>query len=253
MAKTLDDLTKDFEIGENKFGIGKKVQSFLDSRNLPELLDYPETNDYWPKKLYIGFLMNVRKKDLFDYIDEWIQDNNCNRSSCYFQAIAWAGGFAFEIHEGGTGKGSLGSVLENLQSVDELTIPSSDRFVRIAKRKEGFSSYLLNEFEPQEKSAGIEFKDNMSRFYKRNHAFMISGLTLSFLSSIFFFSSWFVVNTATSNKVPVFYRSTSNLPHEQINKIADIANKENMYLKSIKLKDGKWKFAIEMAEKDVNK
>jgi len=223
-----------------------RVKSFFDPKIWPHALESLSENELQPKKIYIGLLSNVRKKDLIGYIDEWIADNNCNRSSCAYQIVPYMGGYAFEVHEGGAARGALQGILRNLEVEDEITVPSNDRYLRVAKKHDGFSVYLLNEFEQHHGSACVEFKEQLSPVYKRNHGLMMAGVIGAVFSSAIFLTTWFMVYTLyNKDKVPVFTPVTVELPSQQINKIADIAKRDDAYLKSLVYANGKWKINLE--------
>ncbi len=226
-----------------------RIKSFFDPKIWPHALDNLPEHDLQPKKLNIGLLSNVRKKDLIGYIDEWIADNNCNRSSCAYQIVPYMGGYAFEVHEGGAARGALQGILRNLEAEDEITVPSNDRYLRVAKKHDGFSVYLLNEFEEHKASACVEFKEPLSPVYKRNHGLMMAGVIGAVFSSAIFLTTWFMVYTLyNKDKVPVFTPVTVELPSQQINKIADIAKRDDAYLKSLVYANGKWKINLETVE-----
>lgn len=226
-----------------------KLKGFFDPKIWPQDLHVGDPAFSLPKKIYIGYLTNIRKKDLIGYINEWVFDNNCNRSSCYYQTLAWNGGFVFEIQEGGSGHGVLQSVLRNLQAEDEITVPSIDRYIKVAKKFDGFSVYMLNEYEKHEESACIEFTDSLTPFYKRNHGLMLSGVISSTLSIGFLLTSWFMVNVVyNKDTVPVYGKTSHELPSQQINKISDIASREDAFLKSLTFAAGKWKINLETVQ-----
>jgi hypothetical protein len=230
-----------------------RIKNFFDPKIWPTHIESLEEKELYPKKIYIGLLNNIRKKDLIGYIDEWIVDNNCNRSSCAYQVVPYMGGFAFEVHEGGAGRGTLQKVLRSLAAEEEITVPSNDRYVRVAKKHDGFSVYLLNEFEKHDVSACVEFRELLSPVYKRNHGLMLTGVISSLFASVFFLSTWFMVYTVyNKDKVAVFTPSKIELPSQQINKITDIAKREDAYLKSLVYANGKWKINLETVkvEKD---
>lgn len=225
------------------------IKSFFDPKIWPSHLESLPESELHPKKIYIGLLNNIRKKDLIGYIDEWIVDNHCNRSSCAYQVVPFRGGYAFEVHEGGAGRGALLSVIRSLEQEEEITVPSSDRYVRVAKKHDGFSVYLLNEFEKHEASACVEFKDALSPVYKRNHGLMLTGVISALFASAVFLSTWFMVYTLyNKDKVAVFTPIKIELPSQQIGKINDIANREDAYLKSLMYANGKWKINLETVE-----
>lgn len=226
--------------------LSTRLKEFFDPKIWPTDLDDVDGHQSWPKKIYIGFLANVKKKDLIGYIDEWIYDNGCNRSSCSYQAIAWNGGFAFEVHEGGAGKGALQSVLRLLASQDEVVVPSNDRSLRVSKRFDGFSSYFLNEFEKNTHTDDVVFKDSLTPVYKRNHGLMLGGLIAGLFATLFLLASWLLVYTIyNKNKVAVFAPVTVEMPSQQISKIADISKRDDAFLKSLTFSGGKWKINLE--------
>jgi hypothetical protein len=223
-----------------------RFKAFFDPKIWPANLGDMDDHESWPKKIYIGFLANVKKKDLVGYIDEWIYDNGCNRSSCSYQAIAWNGGFAFEVHEGGAGRGALQSVLRLLTAQDEVVVPSNDRSLRVSKRFDGFSSYFLNEFEKQSPTNEVVFKESLAPVYKRNHGLMLSGLIAGVFSVLFLLASWLLVYTIyNKSKVAVFAPVTVEMPAQQISKIADISKRDDAFLKSLIFTGGKWKINLE--------
>lgn len=232
-----------------KVSLRHRIKNFFDPKIWPTHVDSLGEKELYPKKIYVGLLNNVRKKDLIGYIDEWIVDNNCNRSSCAYQIVPYMGGFAFEVHEGGAGRGTLQKVLRSLATEEEITIPSNDRYVRVAKKHDGFSVYLLNEFEKHEASECVEFHEVLSPVYKRNHGLMLTGVISALFASVFFLSTWFMVYTVyNKEKVAVFTPTRVELPSQQISKITDIAKREDAYLKSLVYANGKWKINLETVE-----
>ena len=225
------------------------VKGFFDPKIWPSHLESLPESELHPKKIYIGLLNNIRKKDLIGYIDEWIVDNHCNRSSCAYQVVPFRGGYAFEVHEGGAGRGALQSVIKSLELEEEITVPSSDRYLRVAKKHDGFSVYLLNEFEKHEASECVQFKDALNPVYKRNHGLMLTGVISALFASAVFLSTWFMVYTLyNKDKVAVFTPTTIELPSQQISKINDIAKRDDAYLKSLMYANGKWKINLETVE-----
>jgi len=196
----------------------------------------------WPKKLYLGYMTQVKKKDLLRYIGEWVNDNADTKAGCFYQIVPWNGGFAFEIQEGGAGHGVLKTALEVLAREGEVTLPAVDRFVQIALKPVGFTTYLLNEFEDQQVSEGLIFKDPLSPVYTRNHGLMLSGVIAALLGILVFLGSWVVVYSVyNKDKVPVFSKSTYQLPWQNLDKIDAILTKPNTYLSKLTFSGGNWK------------
>jgi hypothetical protein len=196
----------------------------------------------WPKKLYLGYMTQVKKKDLLRYIGEWVNDNADTKAGCFYQIVPWNGGFAFEIQEGGAGHGVLKTALEVLAREGEVTLPAVDRFVQIALKPVGFTTYLLNEFEEQQVSEGLIFKDPLSPVYTRNHGLMLSGVIAALLGILVFLGSWVVVYSVyNKDKVPVFSKATYQLPWQNIDKIDAILTKPNTYLSKLTFGGGNWK------------
>lgn len=239
-----DTLTPSIPDEKKSRSIIARLRSLYDSKNWPDSI--MGSSDPWPKKVYMGFLQNVRKKDLISYIDEWVVDNNCNRSSCSYQVRSWGNGWAFEIHEGGPGQGALNSVLRALEEGREVVVPSSDRFLKVVKRMEGFSSYFLNEFEAHEPSSEAEFKDSMTPLYKRHHGLMMAGVLSAVLCLGIMMASWTMVYVVYGkDKSPVYSPINYELPSQQIGKISDIANRYDAYLRSLTFISGNWKLNLE--------
>lgn len=196
----------------------------------------------WPKKLYLGYMTQVKKKDLLRYIGEWVNDNADSKAGCFYQIVPWNGGYAFEIQEGGAGHGVLKTALAVLARDGEVTLPAVDRFVQIALKPLGFTTYLLNEFEEQQVSEGLIFKDPLSPVYTRNHALMLSGVIAVLLGVLVFLGSWVVVYSVyNKDKVPVFSKATYQLPWQNLDKIDAILAKPDTYLSKLTFSGGNWK------------
>ena len=199
----------------------------------------------WPRQIQIGFMTEVKKKDLLRYIGEWVSDNATSKSACFYQILPYNGGLAYEIQEGGSGSGVLKSAIETLSRHSEVIIPSSERYLQLSIKPSGFSSYLLDEFETKLPSPELVFKDQLKPVFSRHHGLMVAGLLSALLGVATICSAWFMVyGVYNKEKVPVYANAHYELPSQQLRKVSDVLNQPNSYLDRLEFKGDKWNLII---------
>jgi len=199
----------------------------------------------WPRQIQVGFMTEVKKKDLLRYIGEWVFDNATSKSACFYQILPYNGGLAYEIQEGGSGSGVLKSAIETLSRHSEVIIPSSERYLQLSIKPTGFSSYLLDEFETKLPSPELVFRDQLKPVFSRHHGLMVAGLLSALLGVATICSAWFMVyGIYNKGKVPVYANAHYELPSEQLRKVSDVLNQPNSYLDRLEFKGDKWNLII---------
>lgn len=205
----------------------------------------------WPKQIHIGFMAQVKKRDLLFHIGEWVTDNASSKASCFYQITPYSGGFAYEIQEGGSGQGVLKSALETLGRHSEVIIPSSERYLQLSIKQPGFSSYLLDEDDSRLPSPELTFKDQLKPVFSRHHGLMTAGILSALLGLAAIGSSWFMVYAIyNKDKVPVYAKTRYELPSEQLRKVNDILNQGNSYLQRLEFKADRWNLVVKQTDPD---
>lgn len=222
-------------------GMFERLMLWAEPLNYPLEPESPEDPANWPKKLHMGFMSEVKRKDLLRYIGEWVIDNAEAKTACFYQIIPWSGGFAYEIQEGGGGFGVLRSALKALESNVEVTLPANDRNVQLVRKPVGFSTYMPNELEDQVISPNLNFSDPLKPVYSRHHGLMVSGVLASLFGVAAFLSAWFAVyQVYDKDKVPVYSKSALQLPWQQLEKVESVLQKPDVYLNNLSFKNGTW-------------
>lgn len=116
-----------------------------------------------PKQVMIGFYANIKKSDLKSYLRAKAS-NHMLPDNTYFGIRKYQNGYLWELHEGGSGRGVLSSLVEKLETDDFVIIETSDRNVKVLKKSvgEGISSFALNSDDIISPTEGIEFKDKLT-------------------------------------------------------------------------------------------
>lgn len=203
----------------------------------------------WPRQIQVGFMTEVKKKDMLRYIGEWVSDNATSKSACFYQIQPYNGGLAYEIQEGGSGSGVLKSAMETLSRHSEVIIPSSERYLQLSIKPTGFSSYLLDEFETKVPSPELVFKDPLKPVFSRHHGLMVSGLLSALLGVAIIGAAWFMVyGVYNKDKVPVYAKVHYELPSAQLRKVNDVLNQPNSYLDRLEYRGDKWNLIIKKSD-----
>jgi len=223
-------------------GMLERFMRWADPLNYPVEPESLEDPANWPKKLHMGFMTEVKRKDLLRYIGEWVIDNAESKTACFYQIVPWSGGFAYEIQEGGGGFGVLRSALEALDTQGEVTLPANDRNVQLVRKPVGFSTYMPNELEEQVISPNLYFSDPLKPVYSRHHGLMVSGVVASLFGVVAFLSAWFAVyQVYDKHKVPVYSQAAHQLPWQQLAKVESVLQKPDAYLHKLSYQNGAWK------------
>ena len=223
-------------------GMMERFMRWADPLNHPVEPESPEDPANWPKKLHMGFMSEVKRKDLLRYIGEWVIDNAESKTACFYQIVPWSGGFAYEVQEGGAGFGVLRSALEALDTQGEVTLPANDRNVQLVRKAVGFATYMPNELEEQVISPNLFFTDPLKPVYSRHHGLMVSGVLASLFGVVAFLSAWFVVyQIYGKDKVPVYSQSSHELPWQQLGKVESVLQKPEAYLHKLTYQNGAWR------------
>lgn len=220
----------------------ERFMSWADPLNYSSDSESARDPQNWPKKLSIGYMTEVKKKDLVRYIGEWVVDNAESKSACFYQIIPWDGGFAYEIQEGGAGFGVLRSALSAMNELGEATLPANDRNVQLVRKSVGFSTYMPNELEDQVITPNLQFKDALKPVYSRHHGLMVAGIISVFLGVFAFLAAWFAVYSVyDKNKVPVYPKPGYQLPSHQLQKVEAVLAKPGAYLNKLVYQNGAWR------------
>jgi hypothetical protein len=253
IASTNDPLPEGVATKQGHFKrLAERFMRWADPLNHPAQPYTSEEPENWPKKLHVGYMSEVKKKDLLRYIGEWVIDNAESKTACFYQIVPWSGGYAYEIQEGGAGLGVLRSALEALIEQGEITLPASDRNVQIVRKAVGFTTYMPSELEEQAISPNLYFKDELKPVYSRHHGLMMAGVIAALFGVFAFLSAWFVVYSVyDKSQVPVYSKSGYQLPFQQMSKVDEVLGKPGVYLNKLSYQNGAWKLEETRVVQDV--
>lgn len=222
-----------------------RIGRFSDPINHDHFEDDGEAVAHWPKQIHIGFMTQVKKKDLMFHISEWVSDNASSKSSCFYQLLPFSGGYAYEIQEGGSGRGALKSALELVAKYGEVVVPSSERHLQLSLKQPGFSAYLLDESDQRGPSPELTFTDPLRPVFSRHHGLMVTGFVSAFFGLASLGAAWFLVYTVYDrDKVPVYEKARYELPSDQMRKVNDVMNQPQAYLERLTYTGGRWSLDI---------
>lgn len=136
-----------------------------------------------PIRVIIGFLPEVLEQDALEYAMGVAEKYFDQIGIAYFDAFAYANGYAFEIHEGGLGRAYLPEIIKyfdeqgEYQSEDPSTIviKTSTRNVEVQSLREGLTSIVLSENSTKEPSDWLRGTEKMHPAIHKRTGLLILG------------------------------------------------------------------------------
>lgn len=195
-----------------------------------------------PNSILIGYYSDIKLSDLKLYLYNKAEEEMVVKSA-YYQIIKYESGYIWEIHEGGSGKGLLKSVIPLLEIHKEVIIKTSRRNIKIKKKDNGLGiiSYFLNESDESEPTKGVSFSDKMRPVKNTGYAMYILGKTVFIIGVLSLFLSYtfkYVILDKEKELESRIMKSAS--PISKIDDIKKINLTEN-YIEKLEYRDNQWK------------
>lgn len=200
-----------------------------------------------PIKVLVGFLPDSSEKDTYFYMLGLAQKNLDSEN------IGWAGmsrfenGYAYEIHEGGAGRGYLESILSHFRSLPPFSaeethrayIRTATRTVRVERTPSGLYSVMLPESDATPQSTWLITGKKLAPLVEKRTGLLLGGLVI-FLSSLMALMGGYATRyqpyTATFvniERVPV-----KKLPHSQWSRLTSLPAGD--YVMALKFEKNEW-------------
>lgn len=105
-----------------------------------------------PTQLYFGYLAGVTKRDATHYAIGVAHRNATNVLNAVYGVFSWQGGWAYEVHEGGSKLAFLPGILEYFDQqpaadLDTLAVhlQTAQRVVKVQRTRAGVAAFLMPE------------------------------------------------------------------------------------------------------------
>jgi len=203
-----------------------------------------------PNRIVIDFLEGItNRSDAIAYARGFISSHFDVPQISGYYVQPYKGGYAYEVHEGGSRKAYLPSILKTLNENPDatLSIRSGTRVLQVSKGQrdsfnsillpEELSSYLENVMEPDEKA------HSLTPFQMDNIVWLFSGATIGLIGGlIFIISLGFYALDPSQGKVPdLNVIPAEQLPLAQWRNMMSQLNGEN-FIAAMQFKNGQWHF-----------
>jgi hypothetical protein len=200
-----------------------------------------------PIKVLIGFLPDSSERDTYFYMLGIAQKNLDSEN------IGWAGmarfenGYAYEIHEGGAGRGYLESILTHFRSLPAYSaeetyrahIRTAMRTVRIERTSAGLYSVILPESDTTPQSDWLTASKKLAPLVEKRTGLFLGGAVLFLTSLIALMGGYatryqpYVATTVSLERVPV-----DKLPHSQWDRMTNLTPGD--YVQALKFENNEW-------------
>lgn len=207
----------------------------------------------YPDLVVFGFQEGTSLSDLKTYLKSKAEELGSLDLS-HFNIIKKNGGFYWEIHDSGSGKGVLSSVLAILEEEHEVVVKTSRRWVRVLKNRngDGISSFLLNEDSEGKETEGVSYSDKMKSFSRKGNGFLYFSTVIALMGIISVFSTY-IIKYELLKPVKEIDNSKSKVevPYSKYDEMKSVLNSKDKgsFIKSIKLSGNQ--YIIEMGKEEI--
>lgn len=202
-----------------------------------------------PYRVLIGWLPGVSAKEARAFIRDLADKHFESPSSSGYSLSEFEGGYAYEIQEGGPGRGYLAQVLKFFKKcreeerpateVERLIIPTQTRKVQIELLSHGMVALQLPESSAAQPTEWLEASSKLSPLAPARTAVLITGAAVfvtGVLAAVVAGAVRYQPYTPPQPET-LAYRA-SELPHSQWRRIASLPPR--VYVTNLEFKAGKW-------------
>jgi len=202
-----------------------------------------------PIRVVIGFLPEVTERDALEYAVGIAEKHFEQVGMSYFDAFKYGNGFAFEAHEGGTGKAYLPEIIRYFDAQGAF-VPGEDvgavirtatRSVEVQRTRDGLVAVILPERDATPTSDWLEPTSSMQPAINKRTGFLVVGAAL--------FTTGFIAMIITSMLTryqeydpapePVRHRIEAGmLPIQQWSRIEAVPS--GSFVKALRYRNGRW-------------
>jgi len=149
-----------------------------------------------PVRVVIGYLPEVTERDALEYAVGLAEKHFEQIGMSYFDAFKYGSGYAFEAHEGGSGKAYLPEIIRYFDSKGtfrpgedvKAVIRTATRAVEVQRTREGLTAIILPERDETPPSDWLQPTTNMQPAINKRTGFLVVGaalFTTGFIAMIF--------------------------------------------------------------------
>ncbi|MBC5852005.1 hypothetical protein [Vibrio metschnikovii] len=192
-----------------------------------------------PIEFYMGYYAKVTKKEVKEYLFNFASANVTPIDNAFYNIVSYGEGYLWEIHEGGSGRGALASIIEELDDSDSVTIIKENFSLAVVKDEDKISVAKISaaNLKYHKKNKNIVFKDKMKKFTYSGYGFFVFSL-------IILTASFILLGAAMANRQDeknritneYLYESRTKSPMLEINKLNRYMTNENsgVYVKDMR-------------------
>lgn len=192
-----------------------------------------------PIEFYMGYYAKVTKKEVKEYLFNFASANVTPIDNAFYNIVSYGEGYLWEIHEGGSGRGALTSIIEELEDSDSVTIIKENFSLAVVKDEEKISVAKISasNLKYHKENKNIVFKDKMKKFTSSGYGFFVFSLIMLTVSFILLGASM-VNRQDEKNRITNehLYESRTKSPMLEINKLNRYMTNENsgVYVKDMR-------------------
>jgi len=213
-----------------------------------------------PNRIVIDFLEGITNRaDAIAYARGFISSHFDVPEISGYYVQPYKGGFAYEVHEGGSRKAFLPGILHMLEDNPGTTVSirSGTRVLQVSKGQrdtfnsillpEELSSYLENVIEPEEKAP------NLIPYQMDNVLWLFSGGAIGLLGGVIFIICLaFYALDPSQGKIPTLNVTPADqLPLAQWQNMMSHLTGEN-YISAMRFQNGQWQFETKSSTKRID-
>lgn len=195
-----------------------------------------------PNQMMIGFYSNVKKKDVERFIRSRAE-SKMSLKTAWYNIVKYDDGFAWELHDGGSGKSVLKSVISILEYEPQVVIRLSSETIKITKRTNhsGLVAFRIPDSEEVQETAGVQYSETMKPVLKSGLGLFVTGLVFAVLGILsVFLASMFKFVILNENEPYQHAKQITDLPISQIDKLQEVVKIEGIFIQSVNYSNGKW-------------
>lgn len=200
-----------------------------------------------PIKVLIGFLPDSSEKDTYFYM-LGVAEKNLDSENIGYAALAkFENGYAYEIHEGGVGRGYLDSIINHFRSLPGYSAEESHRAyvrtaartVRVERTPTGLYSVILPESDTTPQSEWLTLGKKMAPLVEKRTGLFLGGVVL-FLSGLIAMMGGYATRYQpyTPSIVNIERTPVDKLPHSQWNRLNTLPPGD--YVMALKFEKNEW-------------
>lgn len=209
-----------------------------------------------PIRVLVGFLPEVSERDASEFAMGVAAKHFDNLGISYYDAFKHDNGYAYEVHEGGSGRAYLPEILKYYKSLgafnpeddNKVVVRTGTRAVEVCRARNGLSAVLLPEESKPAAPAWLKPTQAMRPAINKRTGFLVTGAVLFVSGFIAALTSGFIFRLQPyAAPVPTKMEEISylRLPYSQWPQLQAQAGSQDRYVKALKYEKGAWRIETE--------